>query len=1085
MWGGYMKKNREGSITVFLCSILLIVIILTCTVIDTTRIKVAKVQSRRALRDSTNSILANYDSDICNEYGIFAIEQKEDLIVKDNIEDYANASLNPKTNFPKTNNIYEYLYPNNTDKTFNLYNYKLKVLNVNPTNYIVQDTDYIKLQILEYMKYRTPLLLIEPFIDKIKIVKKSSKTTTYVNRKINITEKVSKIDEHYRELEKLIDGIEVSNKGNIQYEKIFVKGLLTNKEINKSACLSEIPNNSIRNNLQNNIYDVNEDISNLLYYLDNFNSSKKIMINTYKQLYYIRKEINYLEKDEVLDNATIEELMIKYKEEKELKNLFFNQVENVKYYINNINQSVNNISNLRIYLDKNKKAIEVIKKIEAEGNKVKGSIEKFQNDIKLSSGELIESTANILSNDMEKLKHKLAIVDNEDKSYLLVNNLYAIQEELQNNIEIITNKLPYIDDLINQNNNLINHMLDGEFNLNIEEEILYDFIKETDKSGIKIFLYNDNYLQGNNNLTALFNDILNNIKVNLEDYSTKTMIFNYGNMETLSEEEKDKLDPRDDVKESTKNITFNKEEQDLTQNVNKDIIPSIAYSENESIEKINQEVDFYNEKENSFSKQSLNVFDNIASKLEKNSIDFRNDLYINEYIIGNFKSATDNLQEATPVTLSGYSKDKHFFNNEVEYILRGSFDENINLKYVTNRILGIRFVMNYLHIITNSEKRSMVMSISTSIGGWWTFGLGTYLLSGLIMTAWSYAESCVDVRYLLQGKKVAFLKTSGDWYTSLSGIAEGIIDNTAQYTTNKTIKIIDSVSTNVQNKVSFISKRFNSDVSDFAEEKIGEVISDASRALEYTLDEIDNTIQLTINDTINDIRQGNNNQILSRNYPYKGDNKLIKKIINTIYNEYEEKIINATYSEIIIIKKEILEKFQDEIDEIKGNVINDLSKEIDDITSRFESEVNGLIKKTSSRYKDITKNQINNIAQRVKNSTNRKIDTSINNIIQYENNDSKVSSLMPCFSYNDYLRLMLLVGISESTKLYRVLDLIQLNLQKNRKDETELSKFLSGYCTTAEVSINYLFFGLPFMPERAKELDKKRFDFKLSTSMTY
>ncbi len=66
---------------------------------------------------------------------------------------------------------------------------------------------------------------------------------------------------------------------------------------------------------------------------------------------------------------------------------------------------------------------------------------------------------------------------------------------------------------------------------------------------------------------------------------------------------------------------------------------------------------------------------------------------------------------------------------------------------------------------------------------------------------------------------------------------------------------------------------------------------------------------------------------------------------------------------------------------------------------------------------------------------------------------------LPSFSYNDYLRLMLLIGVDDEVKLYRVMDLIQFNLQENRSDNTlVLADYATGYEVTAQVSVNYLFF---------------------------
>ncbi|GMQ58494.1 hypothetical protein AN1V17_28890 [Vallitalea sediminicola] len=1081
-----MNKKTDGAVTVFLSCILLIIIVFTCTVIDSTRIRVARLQSLRALRNATNSILASYDSQISDEYGMFMLE-KEDYISK--IEEYANASLEPNENLPEINRIYKKLYTDDNKKNFNLYDYNLKVTSVMPTDNIIKsDTDYVKLEILEYMKYRAPLLVIEPILEKIKLITKSSKTTDYVKKKMQITNKVSRIDDEYRELERLIDGLDISKKGNIRYEDYYVKGIISKKGISRDRCFSEIPNDNIRGRLQGTIFDIYDEINNIRADIDHFNSCKTSMIDTYKELYYIRQEISDLT-DSGFESQDEYDYLSKCMERRnELNSSFNNQLDTVQCYKENIERYISNLSNLPIYLEKNKSAIEVVEKIEIEGNKIKGSINELENDIN-NRDDIIEQASNAIKDELKGLKGKLAIEDDKDKTYTLINNLFAIKDELKNNIEVLSNNLSYVDNLSSMKNNLINHMICGEFNTNTERDILHAFMNEV-KTTSNLFANQNSYMSNynDNNYIGDFKKSLSQLENGLHNnYSTKNMVFNYGDMKSLSDKEKDKMDPRDEVKDATKGVQFNQKDQNVDNEINKDNMPSILSSNSDYINLITEEdVDFENEKDDSYTNKSLDIFGDIGNKLKNITYNLRDEIYIGEYILGDFKSATDNLPNALPVTLSNYSKNDHYLNNEVEYILRGSLDENINLKHVSNTILGIRFVMNYIHVLTNANKRTLVMGIATSIAGWWTFGLGTYIVAALIMAAWSYAESCVDVRYLLQGKKVAFIKTSGDWYTSLEGLANGIIDEATEYVTNKSILIIDAATKTVQNNISFITNRLEGDVSKFAEDKLGEVLGEAERSLNYTIDEVDNAIDTIINDSFNNLREGVNNRPLLKDYNNIGCNDLVNEIINTIYDEYVERIVNASYSEVISIKKEILQKFREKIEKAKQKIINGVLSEIGQITNEFESEINEVVKKTSCKYKDITKKHINNIAEKVRKSTVQKVNVAIDDKLKSKGKGSKITSLMPAFSYNDYLRLMLLVGVNDEVKLYRVLDLMQFNLQKSRNEsDFKLKNYVCGLDVTAEVSVNFLFFDLPFMPDEAKDLADKGYNFKINTSMGY
>lgn len=85
-------KNYKGSVAVFL-SIVLISLILFCTVVvDATGYQLAVVKARRSLNSSQRSLLAEYNRDLKEDYGIFAINLDEGEAVG-KLEGYLNENL--------------------------------------------------------------------------------------------------------------------------------------------------------------------------------------------------------------------------------------------------------------------------------------------------------------------------------------------------------------------------------------------------------------------------------------------------------------------------------------------------------------------------------------------------------------------------------------------------------------------------------------------------------------------------------------------------------------------------------------------------------------------------------------------------------------------------------------------------------------------------------------------------------------------------------------------------------------------------------------------------------------------------------
>lgn len=121
-----------------------------------------------------------------------------------------------------------------------------------------------------------------------------------------------------------------------------------------------------------------------------------------------------------------------------------------------------------------------------------------------------------------------------------------------------------------------------------------------------------------------------------------------------------------------------------------------------------------------------------------------------------FNCATEKVQEDT------------VFDFELEYIICGKDSDKANLKGVVNRMLGIRFPVNYGYLLSDGTKMMEVKKLS------WPIALATlvpepvvrYLLAG----CWAYVESIFDVRCLLEGQRMDFFKSQSTWKTDLNDL---------------------------------------------------------------------------------------------------------------------------------------------------------------------------------------------------------------------------------------------------------------------------------------------------------------------------
>lgn len=127
-----------------------------------------------------------------------------------------------------------------------------------------------------------------------------------------------------------------------------------------------------------------------------------------------------------------------------------------------------------------------------------------------------------------------------------------------------------------------------------------------------------------------------------------------------------------------------------------------------------------------------------------------------QYILDNFNCYIDNGSEA--------------LDYEIEYIIAGKSSDKDNIKEVIDKLIEIREGFNLIYLMKDSEKREEAYAMAAAITGFTGMPVVIRITQFLILGAWAYAESVIDVRDLLAGYKVSVLKNSDEWNLSLTGI---------------------------------------------------------------------------------------------------------------------------------------------------------------------------------------------------------------------------------------------------------------------------------------------------------------------------
>ena len=114
---------------------------------------------------------------------------------------------------------------------------------------------------------------------------------------------------------------------------------------------------------------------------------------------------------------------------------------------------------------------------------------------------------------------------------------------------------------------------------------------------------------------------------------------------------------------------------------------------------------------------------------------------------------------------------------EVEYLLGQKASDVENLLVVCEKILAIREAANLVYLTSDLEKVQQAQNLAMSLAGASAnaASINPAVIETIrwgILAAWAFGESVLDVRALLAGKKVPFMKSAETWTLQLENIGE-------------------------------------------------------------------------------------------------------------------------------------------------------------------------------------------------------------------------------------------------------------------------------------------------------------------------
>ncbi len=208
--------NFRGAITVFASIVLASIFLVAGIFTDAARIRLAQAQVHKANQSALSSVLACYNNELKDQYGLFGYNLDHETTYE-SFEEYFAKNLNIGSK--------DYLYG------FNIESIHLEQV------FSLQNNEVFENQLMEYMKYRAPVKLVSELLSKIQGISNVSKGSKVYRRKMETEKKAGDIGQLQMLLEEKTGSI---NNLDIARKLGELKNKLTDKISAEAGILSEL-----------------------------------------------------------------------------------------------------------------------------------------------------------------------------------------------------------------------------------------------------------------------------------------------------------------------------------------------------------------------------------------------------------------------------------------------------------------------------------------------------------------------------------------------------------------------------------------------------------------------------------------------------------------------------------------------------------------------------------------------------------------------------------------------------------------------------------------------------------------------------
>lgn len=217
----YLGRNRNGSITVFLSLVGILIFAMLGTLVETARFKACENHAGRTLRTSAEALLTEYSRPLYDNYGLFFIEDTGTPFA-DVISKYAGDT-----------------FETDGRGTLDFLSGQIQEITVTDKTYLGDDKAVpLQKEICERMMRTLTKKQLQKFLKKSSSFTGVEQDAAEIEETAEVEKQMAELDKELLELIKLIDGVTVSG-GKIKVHNHFVKMFVTGEKKSQNFGITE------------------------------------------------------------------------------------------------------------------------------------------------------------------------------------------------------------------------------------------------------------------------------------------------------------------------------------------------------------------------------------------------------------------------------------------------------------------------------------------------------------------------------------------------------------------------------------------------------------------------------------------------------------------------------------------------------------------------------------------------------------------------------------------------------------------------------------------------------------------------------